>query len=104
MMPDRFLEPAADARERALARQRYWRRKLQLAMTARTHLSAVLNVNHGDGWLVQRIPAEYVYRLGPHTVMVSGDVRNPGRFSRRTRTAPRFVASIAFRTRFITTS
>ena len=35
---------------------------------------AVLNVNHGDGWLVQRIPAEYVYRLGPHTVMVSDTV------------------------------
>jgi sporulation protein YlmC with PRC-barrel domain len=35
---------------------------------------AVLNVNHADGWLVQRIPAEYVYRLGPHTVMVSDTV------------------------------
>jgi sporulation protein YlmC with PRC-barrel domain len=35
---------------------------------------AVLNVNHGDGWLVQRIPAEYVYRLGPHTVMVTDTV------------------------------
>jgi sporulation protein YlmC with PRC-barrel domain len=35
---------------------------------------AVLNVNHGDGWLVQRIPAEYVFRLGPHTVMVSDTV------------------------------
>ena len=35
---------------------------------------AVLNVNHADGWLVQRIPAEYVYRLGPHTVMVSETV------------------------------
>lgn len=32
---------------------------------------AVLNVKHGDGWLVQRIPAEYVYRLGPHTVLVA---------------------------------
>ncbi|MDQ6670821.1 MAG: hypothetical protein M3069_08730 [Chloroflexota bacterium] len=35
---------------------------------------AVLNVNHGDGWLVQRIPAAYIYRLGPHTVMVSDTV------------------------------
>jgi sporulation protein YlmC with PRC-barrel domain len=35
---------------------------------------AVLNVKHGDGWLVQRIPAEYVYRLGPHTVLVSDTV------------------------------
>src|ERR1700682_2460467 len=35
---------------------------------------AVLNVNHGDGWLVQRIPAEYVYRLGPYTVMVADTV------------------------------
>jgi sporulation protein YlmC with PRC-barrel domain len=35
---------------------------------------AVLNVNHADGWLVQRIPAEYVYRLGPHTVLVSDTV------------------------------
>ena len=26
---------------------------------------AVLNVKHADGWLVQRIPAEYIYRLGP---------------------------------------
>jgi sporulation protein YlmC with PRC-barrel domain len=32
---------------------------------------AVLNVQHGDGWEVQRIPAEYVYRLGPQTVLVS---------------------------------
>ncbi len=32
---------------------------------------AVLNVKHADGWLVQRIPAEYVYRLGPHTVLVA---------------------------------
>jgi len=32
---------------------------------------AVLNVQHADGWLVQRIPAEYIYRLGPHTVLVS---------------------------------
>src|SRR5690242_10254516 len=32
---------------------------------------AVLNVQHADGWLVQRIPAEYVYRLGPHTVLVA---------------------------------
>ena len=35
---------------------------------------AVLNVQHADGWLVQRIPAEYVYRLGPHTVLVSDTV------------------------------
>jgi len=32
---------------------------------------AVLNVQHADGWLVQRIPAEYVYRIGQHTVLVS---------------------------------
>ena len=32
---------------------------------------AVLNVQHADGWLIQRIPAEYIYRLGPHTVLVS---------------------------------
>ena len=32
---------------------------------------AVLNVQHADGWLVQRIPAEYVYRLGPHAVLVA---------------------------------
>jgi sporulation protein YlmC with PRC-barrel domain len=32
---------------------------------------AVLNVQHADGWLVQRIPAEYVYRLGPHTALVA---------------------------------
>ena len=32
---------------------------------------AVLNVQHADGWLVQRIPAAYVYRLGPHTVLVA---------------------------------
>ena len=35
---------------------------------------AVLNVKHADGWLVQRIPAEYVYRIGPHTVLVSDSV------------------------------
>ena len=35
---------------------------------------AVLNVKHGDGWQVQRIPAEYVYRLGPHTVLVADTV------------------------------
>jgi sporulation protein YlmC with PRC-barrel domain len=35
---------------------------------------AVLNVKHADGWLVQRIPAEFVYRLGPHTVLVSDTV------------------------------
>jgi len=35
---------------------------------------AVLNVQHADGWLVQRIPAEYVYRIGPHTVLVSDSV------------------------------
>ena len=34
---------------------------------------AVLNVI-ADGWLVQRIPAEYVYRLGPHTVLVADTV------------------------------
>jgi sporulation protein YlmC with PRC-barrel domain len=32
---------------------------------------AVLNVQHADGYLIQRIPAEYVYRLGPHTVLVA---------------------------------
>jgi sporulation protein YlmC with PRC-barrel domain len=32
---------------------------------------AVLNVRHADGWLVQRIPAEYVYRLGPYTILVA---------------------------------
>jgi sporulation protein YlmC with PRC-barrel domain len=35
---------------------------------------AVLNVQHADGWLVQRIPAEYIYRIGPHTVLVSDSV------------------------------
>jgi uncharacterized protein YrrD len=35
---------------------------------------AVLNVTHADGWLVQHIPAEYVYRLGPHTVLVADTV------------------------------
>ena len=35
---------------------------------------AVLNVQHADGWLIQRIPAEYIYRLGPHTVLVSDTV------------------------------
>jgi sporulation protein YlmC with PRC-barrel domain len=32
---------------------------------------AVLNVQHADGWIVQRIPAEYIYRIGPHTVLVA---------------------------------
>src|SRR5215470_2134582 len=35
---------------------------------------AVLNVKHADGWLVQRIPAEFIYRLGPHTVLVADTV------------------------------
>jgi sporulation protein YlmC with PRC-barrel domain len=35
---------------------------------------AVLNVQHADGWLVQRIPAEYVFRIGPHTVLVADSV------------------------------
>src|SRR5215471_15452231 len=35
---------------------------------------ALLNVKHADGWLVQRIPSEYVYRLGPHTVLVTDTV------------------------------
>src|ERR1044071_1709382 len=35
---------------------------------------AVLNVQHADGWLVQRIPSEYVYRLGPHTVLVADTI------------------------------
>lgn len=35
---------------------------------------AVLNVQHADGWLVQRIPADYIYRLGPHTVLVSDTI------------------------------
>ena len=32
---------------------------------------AVINVQHADGWQVQRIPAEYVYRLGRHMVLVA---------------------------------
>ena len=32
---------------------------------------AVLNVQHSDGWLVQRIPAQYIYRLGPRHVLVA---------------------------------
>jgi sporulation protein YlmC with PRC-barrel domain len=35
---------------------------------------AVLNVQHADGWLIQRIPAEYVHRIGPHTVLVADTV------------------------------
>jgi sporulation protein YlmC with PRC-barrel domain len=35
---------------------------------------AVLNVQHADGWLIQRIPAEYIYRLGPHMVLVADSV------------------------------
>ena len=35
---------------------------------------AVLNVKHADGWLVQRIPADYVFRLGPQTVLVRDTV------------------------------
>lgn len=35
---------------------------------------AVLNVQHADGWLVQRIPAEYIFRILPHTVLVSDSV------------------------------
>lgn len=35
---------------------------------------AVLNVQHADGWLVQRIPAEYIYRIMAHTVLVSDSV------------------------------
>jgi sporulation protein YlmC with PRC-barrel domain len=35
---------------------------------------AVLNVKHADGWLVQHIPAEYVYRLGPQTILVADTV------------------------------
>src|SRR5438270_13989548 len=35
---------------------------------------AVLNVKHADGWLVQRIPSEYVYRLGPHTILVADTI------------------------------
>jgi sporulation protein YlmC with PRC-barrel domain len=35
---------------------------------------AVLNVKHADGWLVQRIPAEYIYRIGPHTVLVTDTI------------------------------
>jgi sporulation protein YlmC with PRC-barrel domain len=35
---------------------------------------AVLNVQHADGLIVQRIPAEYVYRLLPHTVLVADTV------------------------------
>jgi len=31
-------------------------------------------VQHADGWLIQRIPAEYVYRIGPHTVLVADTV------------------------------
>lgn len=35
---------------------------------------AVLNVKHADGRLVQRIPAEYIYRIGPHTVLVADTI------------------------------
>lgn len=35
---------------------------------------AVLSVKHANGWQVQRIPAEYIYRLGPHTVLVADTV------------------------------
>jgi sporulation protein YlmC with PRC-barrel domain len=35
---------------------------------------AVLNVKHGDGWQVQRIPARFIYRLGPRQVLVSDTV------------------------------
>lgn len=35
---------------------------------------ALLSVKHADGWLVQRIPAEFIYRLGPHTVLVADTV------------------------------
>ena len=35
---------------------------------------AVLNVKHADGWQVQRIPAEFVYRLGPHTLLAADTV------------------------------
>jgi sporulation protein YlmC with PRC-barrel domain len=35
---------------------------------------AVLNVQHADGYAVQRIPAEYVFRLSPHTVLVADTV------------------------------
>jgi sporulation protein YlmC with PRC-barrel domain len=30
-----------------------------------------LTVSHADGWLVQRIPAAYVYRLGPRGILVT---------------------------------
>jgi sporulation protein YlmC with PRC-barrel domain len=35
---------------------------------------AVLNVKHADGWIVQRIPVEYIYRITPHTVLVADTV------------------------------
>jgi sporulation protein YlmC with PRC-barrel domain len=35
---------------------------------------AVLNVKHGDGWQVQRIPARFIHRLGPREVLVSDTV------------------------------
>jgi sporulation protein YlmC with PRC-barrel domain len=35
---------------------------------------AVLNVKHGGGYALQRIPSKYVYRLGPRTVLVAETV------------------------------
>jgi uncharacterized protein YrrD len=35
---------------------------------------AVLHVRHADGWLLQRIPAAYIHRLGPEMVLVSDTV------------------------------
>jgi sporulation protein YlmC with PRC-barrel domain len=35
---------------------------------------AMLNVKHADGWAVQHIPAEYVHRISPHTVLVADTV------------------------------
>jgi len=35
---------------------------------------AILNVKHGDGLLIQRIPVDFIHRIGPHTVMVADTV------------------------------
>lgn len=35
---------------------------------------AALHVRHADGWLIQRIPIDYVYRLDRNTVLVNDTV------------------------------
>jgi sporulation protein YlmC with PRC-barrel domain len=40
----------------------------------RTGRVAVVNVMHGGGYALQRIPARYVHRLGPRTVLVAETV------------------------------